>query len=267
VAIQGSNGVFPYPDLTDDADAYLEACAAGGTSRASCEQSMPRSFELAVAGKQRWLAAGSPPDQLVNGYWLDDSVGDPGGLQFDNGICGRTMLQGYRYFGDARYLDSAVRSGTWAREQRAVRNWNYNAFSVGLMAELHDAAPEQGFAAAALARARLGVLPGAMANGRWFDPHNARITYHQILQQNLARLAMVVDDDWVNATVRAASGRSALEIQSMGAVAIDDGLEAHLLLRELGIDRSDTVERLVSGAFVDGRVNALGLSRWLSLAE
>jgi rhamnogalacturonyl hydrolase YesR len=74
------------------------------------------------------------PDIVVND-WIPDDRTD-GGLQFDNGLCGRALISAWELTKDARYLDAARKSGDWAMSRPLVENWNYNAFSVGLLARL-----------------------------------------------------------------------------------------------------------------------------------
>ncbi|MEM6925851.1 MAG: hypothetical protein AAF602_02895, partial [Myxococcota bacterium] len=264
VAVQHDSGVFPFPDLTDDAAAFREACRASGAG--DCEARLPRAYELAELGRARWEAAGRPSGHLRDGWWFEDAITDPGGLQFDNGICGRALLDAHARLGDPRYLEAARRAGDWATSRPVVGNFNYNAFSVGLLARLAEVDTATDWADRALHKARLGVLPGALADGRWFDPHNARINYHQILLGNLAMLAAVVDDPWVDATLHAAARRSITEIRQRGATAFDDGIEAHIGLRELARDDSDTLERLVDGATDGVTPRAAGVAWWLAFA-
>ena len=47
------------------------------------------------------------PEMVVND-WIPDDRTD-GGLQFDNGLCGRALLSAWELTKDARYLDAAVR--------------------------------------------------------------------------------------------------------------------------------------------------------------
>lgn len=126
-----------------------------------------------------------------NGWTIDD-LGD-GGLQFDNGECGAALLALHAASGEARWLDAARRMGEWAIAQPLSVNWNYNAFSVHLLAELYAATGEARWLDAALDKARFGMIPGQLRDGpyagRWLDPHNARPAYHYILLRGLAALA------------------------------------------------------------------------------
>jgi len=264
-SVQSPQGLFPFPDMTDDAEAYLQQCQAGGSSLRSCQESMPRPFELAVKAREAWQAAGGPPGALVNGWFVSDVVGD-GGLQFDTGECGRALVLGWRELGDTASLKAARAAGRWARAQRAVTNWNYNAFSVGLLAELAavDPGSSEDWAGHALRKARLGVLPGALPTGRWFDPHNARLVYHHIILRDLALLDAVVDDPWLTATLQAAHFRSARELAQHGSAGEDDGLLAHLLLRRLGYDSTEALAVLVQGSTEGSTPRNGGLCFWLA---
>ena len=126
------------------------------------------------------------PDIVVND-WIPDDRTD-GGLQFDNGLCGSALISAWELTKDARYLDAARRSGDWAISRPLVANWNYNAFSVGLLARLHTATSDTRYLDAAVKKADTGVLPGQMTGGRWFDAHNACAVYHNIILRELLAL-------------------------------------------------------------------------------
>jgi hypothetical protein len=126
------------------------------------------------------------PEMVVND-WIPDDRTD-GGLQFDNGLCGRALISAWELTKDARYLDAARRAGDWAIGRPLVSNWNYNAFSVGLLARLATATGQAKYLDAAVSKADIGVLPGQMPGGRWFDAHNACAVYHDILLRDLLEL-------------------------------------------------------------------------------
>lgn len=126
------------------------------------------------------------PDMVVND-WIPDDRTD-GGLQFDNGLCGRALISAWELMKEARYLDAARKSGDWAMSRPLVANWNYNAFSVGLLARLAIATGDVKYLDAAVRKADAGVLPGQMPGGRWFDAHNACAVYHNILLRELLEL-------------------------------------------------------------------------------
>jgi hypothetical protein len=123
------------------------------------------------------------PSIVVDGWIAVDDR--DGGLQFDNGLCGRSLISAWSLTKDDRYLSAAKRAGDWAVERRMVPNWNYNAFSAGLLGMLFTATGESKYLEAAKEKTRLGVLPGQMENGRWFDPHNTSAVYHNILLREL----------------------------------------------------------------------------------
>jgi len=96
---------------------------------------------------------------------------------------------------DARYFAAARKSGDWAVTRPLVMNWNYNAFSVGLLARLAVATGEATYLNAAVKKADIGVLPGQMTSGRWFDPHNASAVCHNILMRDLLELLHALPAD------------------------------------------------------------------------
>jgi hypothetical protein len=133
------------------------------------------------------------PEIVVND-WIPDDQSD-GGLQFDNGLCGRALISAWELTQDPRYLDAAKRSGDWAITRPLVSNWNYNAFSVGLLSRLATATDDANYLSAAVKKAEIGVLPGQMPSGRWFDPHNASVVYHNILLRDLLELLHALPAD------------------------------------------------------------------------
>jgi len=138
------------------------------------------------------------PEIVVND-WIPDDFSD-GGLQFDNGLCGRALITAWELTKDANYLDAARKSGDWAITRPLVSNWNYNAFSVGLLARLAAVTREEEkekYLAAAVKKAEAGVLPGQMPGGRWFDAHNACAVYHNILLRELLELLHALPADHV----------------------------------------------------------------------
>lgn len=136
------------------------------------------------------------PEIVVDG-WIPDDFSD-GGLQFDNGLCGRALVSAWELTRDKRYLNAACKSGDWAITRPLVSNWNYNAFSVGLLARLAEVTQgekKERYLAAAVTKAEVGVLPGQMLGGRWFDAHNACAVYHNILLRELLELLHVLPED------------------------------------------------------------------------
>jgi hypothetical protein len=152
LSVQASNGVFPFPDVRGK-DPFF--------------------------GPMLEKQAAQNPKAFQNGWVIDDD-GD-GGLQFDNGVAGTAMLEGYDLLRDRKYLDAARRAADWAAKHELVSNFNYNSFSVWLLAGVYRETGESTYLDAAIQKAHLGVLPGEMENGRWVDLHNARPAYHWIM--------------------------------------------------------------------------------------
>jgi len=163
-ACQGSNGCFGYP--------YHPG--GGGLKKGAADM---------VA---KLVAAGKPLDEIVERGWIvNDFDQSGGGLQFDNGVCGVGLLYAYAETGDEKYLQGARQAGEWAVAQPVVRNFNYNCFSGQLLARLYRVTGDQKYLDAARQKFEVGVLPGQMDNGRWFDQHNARIQYHSVMLRAL----------------------------------------------------------------------------------
>ncbi len=173
---QGGAGVFGVPDLR------------GKTGRVP---------GLVARFLARADAAGVTGRVLKNGWLIDDWGG--GDLQFDNGLAGVALLGLHETTGESKYLDSARAAGEWAMSQACVPNWNYNSFSVLLLAELHRVTQESRYLDAAKHKTRIGVLPGLILAGpkagRWGDPHNARLVYHYILCRGMAALLRTMPGD------------------------------------------------------------------------
>ncbi len=173
VKFQHSSGVFPFP------------IGPGLNPRDKVGQIVARAIK-------------DKPEIVVND-WIPDDFSD-GGLQFDNGLCGRALVSAWVLTRDERYLAAARRAGDWATTRPLVSNWNYNAFSVGLLARLAEVtrdADKVKYLAAAVMKAEVGVLPGQLAGGRWFDAHNACTVYHNILMRELLELLHVLPADHV----------------------------------------------------------------------
>jgi hypothetical protein len=117
--------------------------------------------------------------QIADGWIITP---DPdGGSQFDTGVCGVALLRAGELLKDETYLAAGRRAAEWAAKQKCCTNFNYNAFSVSLLARA-------GMKEAALQKLRVGVAPGQAKNGRWINPHNARTVYHVIILRALADL-------------------------------------------------------------------------------
>ncbi len=169
---QAANGCFGYP--FDPKGAGLRSQAAAAVDR----------------GEKQGV-------KMVERGWVIEDLGN-GGLNFDNGVCGAVLVQGYALTGDKRYLDSAIRAGTWAKNRPLVLNFNYNGFNGMLLARLYRATGDCTWLDAAKPIFDFGVLSAQMPNGRWIDQHNAKIQYHAILcaqvTEYLLALRLAQDD-------------------------------------------------------------------------
>jgi len=173
---QAGTGVYPFPLTQERNGAAFKAL----------------SHFLSEAKKQNKLSL------VIKNSWMCDDLTD-GGLQFDNSEVGCAMFDMYVYTHDNNYLISAVKSADWASNHSIVRNWNYNAFSIGLLTKAYTLTKNKSYLTAALHKARIGVLPGQLTlgpqAGRWVDQHNARPAYHYIMMQALCELLEVLPKD------------------------------------------------------------------------
>jgi hypothetical protein len=174
---EAGTGVFPFP-----------AVRGHGSNAA---------FAAADRYLQRAAETGTLEKVVRHGWIIDD--GSDGGLQFDHAEAGVALLDLATVADDPRYLASARKAADWAVTRPIVPNWNYNSFSVHLLARAFAATQEPRYLAAAKQKALLGVLPGQLIDGphagRWLDPHNARPAYHYIMMRALTALATVLPKD------------------------------------------------------------------------
>ena len=99
------------------------------------------------------------PEIVVND-WIPDDQTD-GGLQFDNGLCGLALISAWELTRDERYLTAARKAGDWAITRPLASNWNYNAFSVGLLARLAEVTQgeqKEKYLTAAVTKAEVGGM-------------------------------------------------------------------------------------------------------------
>ncbi|NOS69646.1 MAG: hypothetical protein HOP33_06925 [Verrucomicrobia bacterium] len=153
-----------------------------------------------VAAKRYFVRAGSEGrlHRVIRNGWAIEDIGD-GGLQFDNGEAGVAIFELSQETKEPKYLTAATKAADWAMSRPLVVNWNYNSFSVYLLAKAFEVSGDQKYLAAATTKARLGVIPGQLTDGqyagRWVDPHNARPAYHYIMLRALAHLAAAMPKD------------------------------------------------------------------------
>lgn len=188
-------------DISTEAGEYLiwaqEQAGTGVIPFPAVRNGEGRPFEVAEQFFRR-AELENRLDKVINQGWTVDDF-DDGGLQFDNGLAGVALAHLYEATHDPRYLKSALRAADWAASRRVVTNWNYNSFSVLLLAEIYGTTGNAKYLNSAKKKAQLGVLPGQLTEGprrgRWADPHNARPAYHYIMVQSLAALAKVMPKD------------------------------------------------------------------------
>lgn len=198
-----------------------------------------RPFEVAEQFYRQAEKEGKLDQVIKNGWAIHDF--DDGGLQFDNGLAGASLVRLYEATKDDRYLKGARRAADWAADRRVVTNWNYNSFSVYLLAEVHRVTLDGKYLEAARKKARLGVLPGQLTEGprkgRWADAHNARPAYHYIMIRGLAALAAVLPRDDPDLPAVTQSLRLALRARNpdfqKGIINADSAVEA--LVRVKGL--------------------------------
>ena len=249
---EAGSGVFPFPAARKTSDAQAMKVAARFLSDAE------------KAGKL---------DTVMRRGWVFDD-GKTGALQFDNGECGAAMLDLYEFTKDSRYLASALLAVDWAMAQPLCPNWNYNSFSVFLLAKAFAVTHTEKYLVAALQKARLGVIPGQLTDGpragRWMDPHNARPAYHYIMVRALAQLAAVMPPDHperaaiITPLTSALRARNA-EMVGKGIMTKDHAMESLLMVQKAfrqdaaflrhtqTTDALDAIGRLVSAEYARGR--------------
>lgn len=241
---QAGNGVYPFP-------------AARGVTG---DKAMAAANEFLRRAEQEGLAK-----QVVKDGWVMDDLGD-GGLQFDNGECGVAMFEYYELTHDEKALASARKSSDWAMGRKLVRNWNYNSFSVYLLAKAFAVTGEKRYLDAAKTKALIGVIPGQLTNGphagRWLDPHNARPAYHYIMLRALTQLAAVLpaEDPARAEVVKAlALGLKARnkEMVSRGVMNKDKSTEALLLVEQVFAKNPAFLRDTDSSAALDVLVRAV----------
>ncbi|MBN8628754.1 MAG: hypothetical protein J0M17_25055 [Planctomycetes bacterium] len=236
---QGEVGVYPFPAFK------------GGRGAA---------FEAADRFLRRAEREGRLDEVLRNGWAVEDF--SDGGLQFDNGLCGVAMFELYDLTKDERHLASAKAAADWSTARPVVTNWNYNSFSVYLLAHAYRVTGDAKYLEAAKRKARLGVLPGQLTTGphrgRWCDAHNARPAYHYIMIRGLVALVGVMpsDDDERPAVVecvRLALAARNEEFVGRGIMNVDSSLEALLILKS----SSASVRRELAGCGTDEALEVL----------
>lgn len=164
--LQQPEGHFPFPDLRGKnirfGDMIEKQLRAGK-----------------VESKDGWIISADPD----------------GGSQFDTGVCGTALLLAGQLHGNETWKQAGLKAADWALAQKCCANFNYNAFSVALLAHALRSTGEAKYLNGALKKFRVGVAPGQAPNGRWLDAHNARTVYHQIILRALGDLGAALPAD------------------------------------------------------------------------
>lgn len=224
-------------------------------------------------------------DQVVKNGWAVEDFSD-GGLQFDNGLAGVALVQLFEATKDDNYKKAAIRAADWAITRPVVTNWNYNSFSVFLLAEVYRITGDEKYLESAKKKTRLGLLPGQLTEGprkgRWADAHNARPAYHYIMVRGLAALAAVMPKDDADLPSVVESLRLALSARNpdfeKGIFNSDSSVEALIRVKLLPLhvaeklmdcetnEAFETLERYASEGF-RARKSPLGPGAWGQLLE
>ena len=243
---QAGSGCYPFP-------------AARGTSTARAMEVGTRFIESA----EKTGKLGS----ICRNGWVFDDFGE-GGLQFDNAECGSAMLDLYEVTKDQRYLNSSRKAADWACGRPLCTNWNYNSFSVFLLAKMFAVTHEVKYLNEAIHKARIGVIPGQLADGphpgRWMDPHNARPAYHYIMMRALAQLMAVMPPEQIERPEILKSLTIGLktrntEMVTQGVMNKDHALEALLLVNQVFKNQPALLRETQSASALDA------ISRLVSL--
>jgi hypothetical protein len=255
---QAGTGVFPFPAVRNGKG---------------------RLFEVAERFYRQAEKEGQLDQIIKNGWSVEDF--DDGGLQCDNGLAGVALVRLFEATKDDEYKKAAVRAAEWAVKRRVVTNWNYNSFSVYLLAEVYRITGDKKYLEAAKKKTRLGILPGQLTEGprkgRWADAHNARPVYHYIMVRGLAALAVVTPKDDADLPAVVESLRLALNARNpdykKGIVNADSTVEALVRVKSLplhvagkltdcGTDEVlDVLEQYAAAGFRAKRA-ALGPGAW-----
>ena len=246
----------------DAADFLMWAQAEAGTGvypfPAARSTSTDRAMEAATSFIVKAERAGKL-EAIVRHGWVFDDLGD-GGLQFDHGECGVAMFEYHEFTRDPRALASARRAADWATARPLVTNWNYNSFSLWLLAKAHVVTGDAAYLAAAKKKALLGVIPGQLTTGphagRWADAHNARPAYHYIMLRALAQLAAVLPKDDPDRAAIVQSLRFGLksrnaEILAQGVMNKDKAVETLLLVNQIFAGDAAFLDETRSAAALD----------------
>ncbi|MGZ8939689.1 MAG: hypothetical protein ACXW32_10805 [Limisphaerales bacterium] len=214
---RAGRGLFPFPAVTSPPD--------------------KQPFKAAAKFLEHAARQGRLEQVTHNGWIIEDEL--DGGLQFDNGESGVALFELYEATGNTNYLRAATLASDWCAARPLAVNWNYNSFSVYLLAKSFQVTRNTNHLEVAIKKARLGVIPGQLRDGpnagRWLDPHNARPAYHYIMLRALAQLAETMPRAHPHRSEIIGSLRAGLrtrnrEFKSKGASGKDKPMETLILV-------------------------------------
>ena len=174
--------------------------------------------EMALGGLNYLLK-----EQEPNGQWrwwgsVEGVVNDTHCF-YDTGWAGLALMEGYRVFGDPKYLESAKRAGDWAlgclytgftKEHlpdgllskiylkrptyEFTGNNNFDAFSIWYLVPLYRSTGDSKYLEGAVDRVEGAVLSGQLPHGGW-PGHNFHIGYHSIISDGITTLYEALPSD------------------------------------------------------------------------
>lgn len=121
----------------------------------------------------------------VKTEWVTVDFIGGGDWELDNGEAAAAILYGSEVVSSNDWKNSGLAGASWAKGQRLVANWNYNAMSGLALARAYRLSEDSSFLTEAKRAFDIGVLPAQHSTGRWIDPHNARPQYHGIITNAL----------------------------------------------------------------------------------
>lgn len=212
-----------------------------------------RPFEVAERFMRQAEKEGKLDQVIMNGWAVEDF--NDGGLQFDNGLGGAALVKLFEATNDERYKKAAILAADWSITRQVVTNWNYNSFSVFLLAEVYRITGDNKYLESAKKKARLGLLPGQLTEGprkgRWADAHNARPAYHYIMIRGLAALAAVMPKDDADLPAVVESLRMALLARNpefeKGVFNADSSVEALVRVKLLPVHVAQSLTECKTG--------------------
>jgi rhamnogalacturonyl hydrolase YesR len=81
-----------------------------------------------------------------------------------NGLAGVALVQLFEANKDDKYKKAAVRAANWVITRPVVTNWNYNSFSVFLLAEVYRITGDEKYLESAR-KIQCGFLGGSLDTG------------------------------------------------------------------------------------------------------